>query len=158
MGRLSKIARKELMMSASSTSASFYQKTCNCDCHKKKESKTVTKNDVGTQTGMFDFPSFESDETYSKIADERLVNLDHSYFDQELMRPPDASTPDFHSKSKSLRSSEIVETHDTEDLDPLLLLSPTVCDFPSQPRNKEKAIVAIDIESPINVKKRKTGI
>lgn len=84
---------------------------------------------MGTQTGMFDFPSLESDETYSKIPDERLVTLDHSFFYQELMRPLDASTPDFHSKYKSLRSSEIVETNDTEYLDPLLLLSPTLCVF-----------------------------
>ncbi|XP_077347750.1 uncharacterized protein LOC143996532 [Lithobates pipiens] len=149
--RLSKLARKEFMSTIHNTTYSGSKRQCKCDCPEKN----VLKIDVGTQTGMFDFPSFESEESYIKIADERCIHLDHSYCEHDFMRPLEASTPDFKSKSENRRSSAIDQISDTGEVDPLIILSPTVCDLPSEDINIESTLDDLEIESPIIKKKRK---
>ncbi|XP_077346021.1 uncharacterized protein LOC143989640 [Lithobates pipiens] len=77
--RLTKRARTDVMGAVMSQSDSISNIMCKCQCHQSTKPKTVQYAEVGTQTGHFDFPSAESEESYIKIAHQRLVMLDHSY-------------------------------------------------------------------------------
>lgn len=88
----------------------------------------IQQNEVGTQTGLFDLHFNESQDSYFKIAKIEDVKLDHTYYmyDEELMSPLEASTPDAHYKSKSVVThAKIMEDIMTSpEVEPLSVVSP----------------------------------
>ncbi|PIO40259.1 hypothetical protein AB205_0134410, partial [Aquarana catesbeiana] len=116
--RLTKRARTEFMSAATSQSDSISNIMCKCQCHQTTKPKSVQHKEVGTQTGHFDFPSAESEESYIKIANQHFVILDHSYSlsEQETRNPPERCPRLLHSRDSTQEDHTIPHHHQSGNL------------------------------------------
>ncbi|PIO10109.1 hypothetical protein AB205_0133290 [Aquarana catesbeiana] len=116
--RLTKRARTEVMGAVMSQSDLISNIMCKCQCHQSTKPKSVQHAEVGTQTGHFDFPSAESEESYIKIANQHLVMLDHSYSlsEQETRNPPERCPRPLYSRDSTQEGHTIPHHHQSGNL------------------------------------------